>query len=150
MRTALCLFALVSLGCAGGPGSEPIGVDADFEEFVVSVQPILQERCANPSCHGQISRPFEVFAVHQYRADPAMTFSDEPLSDDELWWNYQRARAFTGGAQASQAPLVSKPLAPEAGGAKHVGGVVWEGTGEPEYAVVVGWIEGSNAEVTPP
>ncbi len=125
-------------GCIAGDETTPGFQDADFGLFVTEIQPLISESCANPSCHGDAKRPWQTFAVHQHRLDPADVFIDNPLSERELWLNYTRTIAFVG---PTDEPLLRKPLAPTKGGSDHVGGVQFESTDEYDYQVLQAWIE---------
>ena len=116
-------------------------VQPDYGRFVSEVQPILASRCANPSCHGRLDRPLAVYAIGMWRADPAQLFENTPLTADELRANYTRACSFiVAGAAPADCLLVRKPLAPDAGGATHLGGVVFTDTAEADYRGLLDWI----------
>ncbi len=139
---ALWLFAALSLaGCldTGAMVSVPA---AEYDAFVSEVQPVLAERCANPSCHGLSGRPLEVFAIHLHRLDPADVHRDLPLTDADLRANYHRASAFfLDGDRAEESPLLLKPLATDAGGSEHSGGAQFVDVAEAEYRALLGWID---------
>ncbi len=137
--------ALLALGgCAGFDGVEPLA-EPDFEYFVDNVQPILSSRCANPSCHGESTRPLEVFAVHAHRLEPTDVFLDEPLTEEELWMNYLRASGFVAvDGPASDSLILLKPLAPEAGGGAHHGGTQFMDADCAGYRTLETWIEGGR------
>lgn len=142
MRLAFAmLVAAVLAGCIGTPeGSTSVPV-LDYDAYVSDVQPIFVERCGNPTCHGRPERPFAVYAPERYRADPARTFLDEPLSGDELLANYESACAFSVHiSDPTTCLLLSKPLAIDAGGAGHLGGDVWLDREDPEYRTVEAWL----------
>jgi hypothetical protein len=76
-----------------------------------------------------------------------MLWRHDPLTDEELWWNFHRACAFLVGAyEAAECTLASKPLAPAAGGSPHAGGVQFEDTTNPDYQVLVEWIDAALEE----
>ncbi len=66
MNSFLCgAVAFVACGCVA-PQSESISVRSfDRNIFGTTIQPILAERCANPSCHGQFARPFAIYALNE-------------------------------------------------------------------------------------
>jgi hypothetical protein len=127
-------WALLALaGCAPAPGYDSLP-PADYARFVAAVQPVLAARCANPTCHGRPDRPLEVFAPHLHRLDARRLFLDEPLTDEELRRNYDRARAFV----ADECLLLTKPLA---GGARHGGGAQFADEEEAEWRTLRDWVE---------
>jgi hypothetical protein len=138
----LVAFALMHLaGCVEGPGPGDGFVALDYEVFVAEVQPLLADRCANPSCHGTPERPLEVFAVHKHRLDPDTVYLDAALTDDELGLGFLRASALVSPDEApSLSPLVRKPLGVAAGGAPHVGGVQFERDDDPDYLTLLAWV----------
>lgn len=130
------------VACVEGPG-EPVGLPvADRAGFVAEVEPILGVSCANPSCHGDASRPLEVFAEHAHRLDPEWLHRDLPLTEEEHARNFARARSFlVGVADPDACALLYEPLAPSAGGAGHGDAIiVWEDTTDPDYGVLRAWI----------
>lgn len=137
-------WALVLCACAGPePGREPLP-PLRRDAFERSVQGILQEHCANPTCHGNDERPFSLYAPMRHRQDPRMTFSEEPLREREISHNFIAASLMVVGApSASESLLVRKPLA-EAAGTYHGGGAVLDGRDE-RLRAIVAWIEGKEA-----
>lgn len=139
------LVALALLACvAPEPPNVPIRW-LDDQRFVAEIQPILADRCANPTCHGRPERPLSLYAPGQFRADPARTHSGEPLTAEELEHNYTLACIFSSeAAWPEDSALVRKPLGEHAG-VHHGGGAVFEGTGDRHYRIVLGWIHGGGA-----
>ena len=125
------------LACIDGPGSAPL-VPVDTAAFYDEVEPILGERCANPSCHGAAERPLEVYAVHRHRMDDAMQWADEALSAEEHTANLDRARGFAGPPYV----LARKALEPDAGGMEHEGGAIYLADTEAEYETLRAWAQG--------
>ena len=129
------------LSCVNGPGTEPFGSTGSPERFAAEIQPVLASRCANPACHGSADRPLEVFAVHLHRMDPEDTYIDDPLTKAELWQNqWQFATFLIDLDVADNAQVLSKPLAPEAGGLPHQGGVQFQTVENGDYGVLRAWI----------
>ncbi len=92
------------------------------EQFELTVQPLLEERCSNPTCHGNTERALSLYAVHQHRLDPDHVYMDAPLTDEELRHNRLRASAFLIGlSDVEESELLRKPLATDAGGVNHKG-----------------------------
>lgn len=111
-----------------GPGFDPTVVPSDaasFDRFALEVAPVLVERCAAAGCHGALL------------ADLHLTCGTTP---EELRWNYYIATQFLGDpVRASE--LLRRPLAPERGGAFHVGGAIFESTSDADYERLVAWAE---------
>jgi hypothetical protein len=145
IHAALHIALLGSLiGCAPLPDPEPMPV-GDAATFAATVQPVVDERCATPSCHGRPERPLSLFSPLHYRRDPARTFLDEPLDADELDANVRRTCAFTLDLlrehEAVDACLVlRKPLAVAAGGARHEGGEIFRAVDDRDYRTLRAWL----------
>lgn len=136
---------VVASACVDDTGYEDIP-EADYGVFVDRVQPVLAERCANPSCHGTVRRPLEVYAPSFHRADPEMVHSSDPLTDAELRANFDRSRAFILGAERPlDTLLLSKPLAIAAGGTGHADVEVFETRDDTEYVRMLDWVEDALA-----
>ncbi|MCP4808879.1 MAG: hypothetical protein GY913_06505 [Proteobacteria bacterium] len=139
-------MTLLLLACAIEPGTMdlPLG---DLERFEQDVQPVLVPTCSSPSCHGDASRPFELYGVHQHRADPDEVYLDTPLRDDEVWHNFVRLSALnTGLVEAELSLALAKPLDPDAGGVPHEGGAWFSTTDDWDYLLLRAWIEDSLEE----
>lgn len=143
-RARLLLLALIALlgGCVEGPDAlaAPF-LEEDFLAFAEHGQPVLAERCANPACHGRADRPLRVFARFQHRLDPAAVHLDEPLTEEELWQNYRRARALVRAEAPEASALLLKPLSEAQGGSHHRGGVQFEDPFEADYRALRLWVE---------
>ncbi len=141
------LLAVLIAGCIDDLELQTVMLTADAERFAAEVQPILAQRCANPSCHGSADRPLELFAVHQHRLDPTDVYRDDPLTEQELSANFTRSCGFMIDLdRAMDCLLVRKPLARGAGGMGHAGGVQYSGLDEPELQVVIHWIQDAFEE----
>jgi hypothetical protein len=132
-------FAVLLLtgGCDVGAG--PVeewprfgGLDA----FVEQAQPVLAARCANPSCHGRPERPLALFAVHRHRLDPADTFLDDPLTEEELRHNFNQTTAFLlDVSEPDESLLLVKPRS------EHAGVVVFGDAADYDHVRLREWIE---------
>ncbi len=141
--TSIAMLLLLGLAC-NEPEGEVVPVHwLDYEVFVSEVQPILGDRCGNPSCHGRPERAFAIYSPLNWRADPAMTHVPEALTEDELYRNYAISCVFVTGPDETpdEALLLGKSLG-DSGGGYHGGGVVFESTSDREYRVLRQWIEG--------
>lgn len=144
----VALALAVVPACVSGPGEVAAPLEASWESWVTEVQPLLAERCGNPSCHGDVSRPLEVFGVHRHRLDPSDTYVDAPLTDEELAVGYDKARALiVPGEAADESLLLRKPVPTSAGGAPHQGGVQFQDPADdPDYEVLWAWIAQATGE----
>lgn len=145
LRNAVLALVLAS-ACVDGPMWYEQATPASYAAFVDEVQPVLERHCANPSCHGLRTRPLEIYAVGQHRLDAEELHLEEPLREEELRLNFWRACGFLfeGGAP-ERCTLLSKPLAPRAGGSGHGGGVQFEDREEADYQTLLTWVR-STAE----
>lgn len=142
VRAALAGGAVAS--CVDGPGADGTLPAADYDAFVENVQPVLGLRCAQRSCHGVEDRPLEIFAAGEHRA-PGVE-DDGLLTDAELEANFNRARDHLVDVDdAADSPLVTKPLAVDAGGILHATGPVFLSTEDDEYLVLLEWVEDALA-----
>ncbi len=141
LTAASLLLCLVSLpGCVTGPGTGALLPVGDPEVFAAEVQPVLAAGCSNPSCHGNAGRPLEVYAPFMHRLDPDRVHLDEPITEAELVLNRLRAAAFLRDCDDPDlSALLTKPLAPAAGGCEHTGGTVYEDDSEPDYQTLRAW-----------
>ncbi len=127
---------LFVLGClVEGEDGAPGG--GDSAEFYARVEPILVEGCANPSCHGNVERPYQVYAVHRYRLEETDLWADGELTEAEHQANLAQARAFA----AEPWELCRKPLDPAVGGMSHEGGATWSSVDDEDYEAVRAWSE---------
>ena len=141
--TTFVIFGLAA-GCVDGPGAAESLPAADYRDFVVEVQPVLDNLCANSSCHGDAGRPLETFSVGEHRLDVQQLDSTDALSDEELLSNYLSSLAFLVDIEtAADSGLLAKPLALEAGGSEHVGGVQFNSVDEAEYRIMLRWAQGA-------
>ncbi len=147
MRVTVILFFVLVAGCVDDVGVTTHVPLADQPTFVVKVQPILAERCANPGCHGDTGRPLEVFAPRRHRLDPAQRYANAPLTTEELERNYANACGFlVGVADPDDSLLLRKCLPPALGGVHHEGGVIFEDTDEPDYQILRAWVASAFGE----
>ncbi len=142
------MISLVLAGaCVDAGDTEPLPIAGGLDAFLELAQPVLAARCANPSCHGNADRPLAVYAVHRHRMDPRDVYVDTPLSDEELRHNFVQASVFLLGVRdASQCPLLTRPLAVEAGGSGHASVAIFAGTADYDYQRLHAWIEATLDE----
>ena len=125
MRYALLLL----LGCTISSRVEEIPA-LDRDVFDRDVEPILERKCSDPTCHARPERALALYAPLRRRSDPARTFIPEPLSEDELAHNYVASCLLSD-------LVLQKPLA--GSGVFHAGGVAWE-RGDRDYAAIARWV----------
>lgn len=76
--------------------------------------------------------------------DTSRVFYDEPLTEAELRVNYDRARSFTAD-DGSGPQLLTKPLAEDAGGIRHLDGEdIFSSPSERDYRIIEEWVEGER------
>lgn len=139
------LAALAIFGaCAPDGGYQPMP-SGDPATFRSEVQPLLEERCANPSCHGSTDRPLEIYATLRHRLDPDDIFVDEPITDQEVLLNQQRAACFIGDLDHGTSSLARKPLPADEGGVGHQGGIIFERGDDPAYLPLAAWVDATAA-----
>ncbi len=90
----------------------------------------------------------------------SLRFALEDMTDTPDGWawtqgqsqmNYDVVTQLVDASDPTSSRLLTKPLAARAGGAGHTGGTYWQSTDDPEYQVVLEWIEMLPAELfTPP
>lgn len=141
------LAALLLASCiVDVPSPQPIPA-GDFEAFAGTVQPVLDARCASPTCHGQPDRPLAIFSAGQYRRDPARTFLEESLDPGEQAANARQVAAFVldvlaGGWSVDDCLMLRKPLALAQGGCSHKGGEIFRSRDDREYRALRTWLTG--------
>ncbi len=143
--TRFAVAAIVVSGC-----EDPVAVETpapDYDAFVRDAFPILLRDCGMLTCHGVPERPFRVYGPGRLRAPvEADTPTDrfDPVTDDELWFSYQRTRSMlTTDRDVRSCPLLTKPL-PGAGhrGLDAYGGAVYRTRDDPSYRVLLDWADG--------
>jgi len=139
------LCAALALGACGDT-VEPVveQPELDIDTYRQTVDSVLGEGCGNPSgCHGSERRPLALYVRRANRADPADVFLDPPLTNAELLANFERASSFAIDRGAGIELLV-KPLAPSAGGIRHLGGDQYASPDDRDYRVIEAWIAGES------
>lgn len=137
-----CLPALLLLGGCMSPSeaSRPIRA-LDEDVFVAKVQPILAERCGNPTCHGRPDRPLSIYSPLRWRADPERTFFQEELSDEELNHNFSVSSVFASETESPEEALLLRKALGEVASTYHGGGVVIEATSDHDYFIMLRWVQ---------
>ena len=120
-----------------GPGTPAL----DFEFFKARVQPIFLHKRKGLArcyvCHSQ-GTPFRLQAL----AQGATSWTDE-----ESRKNFDAARRLVNAANPMMTPLLTMPLAADAGGiAFHPGGKHWTSKDDPEWQAIATWVTGAGAK----
>ena len=148
MRRALVLAALVcgialAIGCGARDEARQQIRMLDRGAFESDIQPILERRCANPTCHGREDRPLSVYAPRCWREDPARIHMDEPLTASEIEHDYV-ASCVMAQIAAPNGSLFARKALGERGGLYHGGGAVFDGPSDPEYRALEAWARGER------
>ena len=152
MKRMLAAIATLALGCQSGlDEARPLpALDEAF--FRCNVQPVLTKNCGALVCHGDGRRFFRIFGRNRLRLGGTEAERNAPLRDEERRSNYDSARAFVEADEPHQSLLLMKPLDQRGGGYYH-GGAVTFGKGDvfadekdPDYRVLVDWIEGAKED----
>ncbi len=137
----LVSVALFAAACEIAPGSVPIEVTGDRDDWATHVQPYVAIRCGTLDCHGDPGRPFRVYAEEGLRIG---SDREAMLTDREIDENVASAIGVGPHDDIASHPLLMEPLDPGAGGWDHVGLAVWYGQDEPGYLCLRGWLEGAD------
>jgi hypothetical protein len=140
---ALALSAACGVGCGDSSGEFAIS-NPDYSTFETQVMPILARDCSFHTCHGARQRFFQVLGPGRPRLS-ALTPDTDPLTPDELRFNYERARSMIDREHPARSPLFLKPLEPVAGGAGHegtdlFGRNVYQDKLDPAFLVLQSWV----------
>jgi hypothetical protein len=141
-RRVMLLFALGTAGC---DVPAPVVPAPDYDEFALSVYPLLLRDCGFNACHGTDERFFQVFGPGRRRLSPASELFDG-ATEEEIEVSYQRARAMLlNDGDVRDSPLLRKPV--EGGGHAGLdaeGRNVYDGRNHPDFAVLARWAEGAE------
>jgi len=156
-------MAAVVTACAVDNPVEPLP-EPSFEYFACAVQPVLDQGCSFPACHGDVNRGLQVLSPSRMRiaseyALARMGISDEqveegvhpPLTGVELSFNYEQCRGWAKATSTGRPPaLLDKPLAVRAGGIYHTAaGDVFASEDDPGYRAIEAWLRGAGPEACP-
>ena len=140
MTSILLLLLLRWLSSPAQTAAQPPpGSALDFEFFKARVQPIFLHKRKGLArcyvCHSQ-GTPFRL----QTLAPGAASWTDE-----ESRKNFDAARRLVNAANPMLTPLLSMPLAADAGGiAFHPGGKHWTSKDDPEWQTIARWVSGEK------
>jgi len=133
----LLFVAAATASCLASP--EPVVMPSfgGVGPFEQTAQPVLLERCANPSCHGNAGRPLSLYAVRRHRKEARDNFAETPLTAEETAHNFGQTSAFLLGVErATDSLLLKKPR-----GDAHAGGAIFEDETEEAYVRLRAWCE---------
>lgn len=127
-------------------------LDANF--FRCEVQPVLVARCSYMACHGNVKRPFRVYAEQRFRLDLTWDVDeyDLAITEQELAANLQMVRGFVGRGDGDVDLLTEKPLDTRAGGLFHRGkgpygdDDTFVDRSDPSYVILSEFVAGAQAE----
>jgi len=140
MTSILLLLLLRWLASPAQTAAQPPpGSALDFEFFKARVQPIFLHKRKGLArcyvCHSQ-GTPFRL----QTLAPGAASWTEE-----ESRKNFDAARRLVNAANPMMTPLLSMPLAADAGGiAFHPGGKHWTSKDDPEWQTIARWVSGDK------
>ena len=158
---ALCagvgVFAVLGLTASPEVGSAgPVAADAhdeivrrDFDFYRQNIEPIFARPRGYPNAGGSPA------CVMCHTWQTSLRFALEDMTDTPDGWgwtagqsvlNYDVVTQLVNASDPPSSKLLTKPLSPQAGGEGHTGGSYWQSTGDPEYQVVLEWIEMLPAE----
>ena len=114
-------------------------VAADFDYYRQNIEPMFVRPRGYPNAGGSPA----CVMCHSWQTGLRFALADMTETPDGWMW--------TAGQSQANYDVVTKPLSQQAGGEGHSGGNYWESTSDPEYQVVLQWIEMLPAEYfTPP
>lgn len=167
MNHRLLALALAAFALGACPALDPAdGLPAtsptqalDWAQFVCGAQPILVKRCSYLACHGDANHALRIYSPGKLRmAATDRGARDEPLTLAEVSANYRSAAGMvwpaTGSGrpvEATDIPLLRKPLDAAFGGGEHHGITVFpvpprETTADdPEWRALSDWALGGKA-----
>ena len=145
---AVAVIVAGAVGCSEPTGAFAI-TDADQATFATQVMPVLARDCSFHACHGARQRFFQVLGPGRPRLSP-LTLDSDPLTPEELRFNYERARSMIDRNNPARSPLFLKPLEPVAGGAGHegtdlFGRDVYKDKLDPSFIVLQNWVMSAPA-----
>jgi hypothetical protein len=134
---------LVFLGAGCGqvdPGEEEAIGQLDHAVFQNAVQPILDARgCSQAGCHYRDkSNPNSGGPGGSLRIYDC---AGNSCSAEELLANQDSTAGMANLANPTTSKLLTKPLALAAGGVQHLGGDIFMSAADPDYLVILGWIQ---------
>ena len=156
MAFAVCAGAGVfgALGLTASPevGSPvPAAADAhkatprrDFDFYRQNIEPMFARPRGYPNGGGSPA----CVMCHTWQTSLRLALEDMTETPDGWGWtegqsvlNYDVVTKLVNASDPASSKLLTKPLSTQAGGAGHTGGTYWQSTDDPEYRVMLEWIE---------
>ena len=111
------------------PGIDTSMVDtnsAQYQNFVNNVQPILETSCAYGTCHSSPQSDFYITCG---------------ADDNQKKYNFLTAAGFVApmGTAIEQSEILLRPLAPQAGGVSHTGGIFFQSRDDAGWKTIRDW-----------
>jgi hypothetical protein len=131
-----------------------IEVAPNFDYYRQNIEPMFARPRGYPDGGGSPA----CVMCHSWQTSLRFALADMTETPDGWAWtpgqsqaNYDVVTQLVNASDPASSKLLTKPLSPQAGGEGHSGGSYWESTSDPEYQVVLQWIEMLPAEYfTPP
>ena len=145
LAIAGCLAACTTV--ANEPATDP-STKLDETVFRCLVEPVLVRQCSYPACHGNAGTPLRIYSPGKLRITRPKSIDDSiaPLTDAEHHANFASAAGFSFGViDPLDNLLLRKTTPPAEGGFSHLGGVIFPGTGDPQYHAIFDWLRGQGA-----
>jgi len=126
----------------------------NFDYYRQNIEPMFARPRGYPNGGGSPA----CVMCHSWQTSLRLALEDMTETPDGWTWtagqsqaNYDVVTKLVNASDPASSKLLTKPLAPQAGGEGHSGGSFWESTSDPEYQVVLQWIEMLPADrFTPP
>lgn len=152
----LIVFAAGAFACVQNETSD-IRVYPDKNEFIDGgVSEMMENRCGNLDCHGQVGRPLRLYSATGLRlqtASDGKLRDDRPTTPEERSENYWSVVGLEPEAisdcvrtqgQYVDFQLLLKPLDDSGRGIRHKGGPVLRASAnDPGWNCLFGWLSGS-------
>jgi len=125
----------------------------NFDFYRQNIEPMFVRPRGYPDQDGNGS----CVMCHTWQTSLRFALEDMTETSDGWGWtpgqsaiNYQVVTQLVNASDPTSSKLLAKPLSARAGGLGHTGGDYWDSTDDPEYQVVLQWIESlPDAEFTP-
>ena len=116
----------------------------DFDYYRQNIEPLFARPRGYPNAGGSPA----CVMCHSWQTSLRLALEDMTETPDGWTWtpgqsqaNYDVVTKLVNASDPASSRLLTKPLAPQAGGERHSGGSYWESTDDPEYRAVLQWIE---------
>ena len=127
---------------------------ADFDYYRQNIEPMFVRPRGYPNAGGSPA----CVMCHSWQTGLRFALADMTETPDGWTWtagqsqaNYDVVTKLVNASNPASSKLLTKPLAQQAGREGHSGGSYWDSTSDPEYQVVLQWIDMLPTEYfTPP